>query len=182
MLFHLFIWGKREKKIYTNRNYQFKSNDILIFLVCRDDTTILEIFLFHTQTEVECTCSAMQCTLQYMQCTYSIACGRVSAAYFQPTLQLHWNYTAYTCTLHFRLGRFTRFFHGLYLSCDISCKQCFHYIPTPLWTSHGIGRPILLSLVENVYLIYGTFHNTVYQFTKQKTTTQNPKGPWMVAH
>ncbi len=67
-----------------------------------------------TQTEVECTCSVMQCTLQHAQCTCSIGCsytsflytartlptsGSVFAAYFQPTLQLHWNYTANT--LHF---------------------------------------------------------------------------------
>ncbi len=51
-------------------------------------------------------------TLHMLQCTCSIGCsytahtlpasGSVPAVYVQPTLQLHWNYTAYT--LHFGLG------------------------------------------------------------------------------
>ncbi len=55
-------------------------------------------------------------TLQHMQCTCSIGglkhfctlhlhCQQV-AVYMQPTLQLHWNYTAYT--LHFGLGHILR--------------------------------------------------------------------------
>ncbi len=59
-----------------------------------------------SQTEVECTCSAMQCTLQ-VHCSLCRvhtlpASGSVPAVCVQPRLQLHCLYTA--CTLHFSLG------------------------------------------------------------------------------
>ncbi len=56
---------------------------------------------------MQCTCSIGCSYTAYDSILYTAhtlpASGSVPAVYVQPTLQLHWDYTA--CTLHFGLGR-----------------------------------------------------------------------------